>query len=346
MQQSVLVINVFEKPTAIWLYSRNLMRLDEYHMRVYDAFPKRSGISSRLTREIEMMSDAYLPSSFLKRQISKMEYDIIHYADPMVPPISDSKFKAIPIVTIHDNPKLLLNSDYYFPKSLTGKISKKFLKRNIEKYKDFPRLLAISDYTKNSLIDYGFTGEIDTIYHPVSPYFKHIEEKYSLRKALSLPVEKKLILSVSTDTRRKNLALLESAMKKLDQTFALVRVGKSVGNSISFFNVDNEKLNMIYNACDLLAVPSFEEGQGLPVIEALAIGIPVVASDIEVFHEIGGEALEYIDPYSVDSLVSGIKNALALSDSRITLGYKTSQKFSYEIFKDKMLGYYNRLGKE
>ncbi len=342
MKKYVLIINISKRPSSIWLYSRNLMRIDENRIKVIDTFVN----SNRLTREIMLSSDVWIRTNFIQRKIRGLEYDILHYDHPNIPPINNNKIGKPQVVTIYDNPNILINSDYYESDSVLGRIEKKYMKRTFDSYKNFDHILTETNYVKNSLIDYGFSGEIETIYLPVSPFFRHIEDKASLRKKLDLPIDKKLILSISTTYKRKNLQIIERAMKLLDKNYKLVRVGKQLDNSITFSNVDNETLNMIYNACDVLVFPSLEEGQGLPIIEAFATGLPVVASDIEVFHEAGGEAVEFVNPYNVDSLVTGIQNALALSDTRIQLGKKVIQNFSFEIFRQKMLRYYEKISED
>lgn len=143
--------------------------------------------------------------------------------------------------------------------------------------------------------------------------------------------------------REKNLNLIEKAMKILPDKFILVRVGTPLGHSITFHNVSNEQMNMIYNACDLLLIPSLEEGLGAPLIEGLTTGLPVVASDIEVFDEIGADVIEYINPLDVQSLIDGIHNAMERRDEMIRRGERIVPKFSFDTFKKKMLDYYNRL---
>ena len=342
MELNVLVINVFERPTAIWLYSRNLQGIDPMHISVYDAYPKSNPVS-RLKREMEMMSDSFLGTGFLNRNIVAANDTIIHYADPMVPPAVDKKFLKSKLVTIFDNPKVLLSTDLYFKDSVGGRLSKKFLNKNIEKYKNFENTLVESTYVKNSLIDFGFLGSIDVIYLPISPSFRPLGDKYNLRRKLNLPQDSKLILSVSTDIKRKNLNLIERAMKNMNDNIKLVRVGKPLGNSITFSNISNEILNELYNSCDVLVMPSLEEGFGLPIIEALATGLPVVASDIEVFHEIGGEALEYVNPMSVESLISGIENSIANGENKSKEAKIFIEKYSYDRFKRNMLQYYMKL---
>ena len=132
-------------------------------------------------------------------------------------------------------------------------------------------------------------------------------------------------------------------MKILPDRFSLVRVGTPIGNSITFQNVSNEMLNKIYNVCDVLLMPSIDEGLGLPVVEGFATGIPVVASDIEVFHEIGKDAVEYINPLDVQSLIDGIHNAVENKEKMISRADKIVPQFSFQIFKEKMLDYYKKI---
>ena len=335
----VKVINIWENPTAIYLYSRILTSVDKENISVLDEYQQVPG-SIRVKRKLQMGMDSYFQGLFLKNKLKNEVYDILHYADPMIPPVKTHKTC---VITIHDNPAILLNSDLYFSDAFADRITKKFLKRNIDRYVKFKNVLTNSNYVRTSLLEYGFTGNIETIHLPIDPHFKKLQGKDKLRNELGLPVGKTLLLSVFTNVKRKNLSVIEKAMKILPDNFALVRVGESIGKSITFQNVTNEKLNKIYNACDVLLMPSIEEGLGLPVIEGFATGIPVVASDIEVFHEIGKDALEYIVPTDVNSLVGGINTAVENRDKMICRGNKIAPEFAFEVFKKKMLCYYRQI---
>ena len=335
----VRVINTWDRHTAIWLYSRSLCKVDNKDISIYDEYSARTGIN-KLKRKLQMEMDSYFGGLFLKNNLKNYTYDIMHYADPMVPPIINNKTQ---IVTIHDNPRIFLSTDLFFDYSLFSISIKKLWNRNMDKYKKFENVLTNSNYVRKSLLEYGFIGNIETVYLPIAPFFKKLQNRNEIRKELELPDNKILLLSVSSNAKRKNLNLIEKAMEILPDNFALVRVGTPIGNSTTFQNVSNEKLNKIYNACDVLLMPSIEEGLGLPVVEGFTTGIPVVASDIEVFHEIGGDAVEYIDPMDVQSLIAGIKNAIENKDDMIIKGDKIALQFSFEIFKEKMLDYYRRL---
>jgi len=347
----VKVINSSEKFSSIWLYSRNLCKVDNESISVLDAYNKFNGIDL-MKREFQIGVDSYLGGLFLRKELDDEDYDILHYANQTISPV---KTRKVQIVTVHDNPYLFLQSGIYSSYTSNEKnfkklmkynvvlIKNRFLKKNMDRYKEFENVLTNSNYVGKSLLEYGFTGNIETIYLPVSPYFEKLQHKNEIRKELGLPDNKILLLSVSNNATRKNLVLIEKAMKILPDKFSLVRVGTPIGNSITFQNVSNEVLNKIYNACDVLLMPSIDEGLGLPIIEGFATGIPVVASDIEVFHEIGKDAVEYINPLDVQSLIDGIYNAVENKDKMISKADEIVPRFSFQIFKEKMLDYYKRI---
>ena len=200
----VKIVNVFPEPSSIFIYSRLLSKISQEEVSVSDVYSARNGVG-KLKRELTMEYDSIFRNRFLKRQIINEKFDILHYADPMVPPAS---LNSGQVVTVHDNPSLLLGSDMYSSDSLNGILTKKFLKRNFLKYSEFEHVLSVSDYVKRNLIDFGFEGEINTIYLPVAPFFTNILDKTSLRQELGLPQEKTLILSVSTNLKKKNLDLI------------------------------------------------------------------------------------------------------------------------------------------
>jgi glycosyltransferase involved in cell wall biosynthesis len=78
--------------------------------------------------------------------------------------------------------------------------------------------------------------------------------------------------------------------------------------------------------------PSRYEGFGLPVIEALSIGIPVVASDIPVFREVGGEEVEFFDPESATALAEAIDRAISSNGGQVARRRRREQagRFSWQ----------------
>ena len=100
---------------------------------------------------------------------------------------------------------------------------------------------------------------------------------------------------------------------------------------------DVEKWALLKNAMFLL-LPSFAEGFGLPVLEAMKVGTPVVASDIPVFRELFGDAVEYVDPHSPEDIGRGLCAVTADNNKRnqlILRGSKLVERFSWKIAAQK-----------
>lgn len=110
-------------------------------------------------------------------------------------------------MTVHDNPNTILRSDLIYGASVGDIMRKKYWKRLFNRYKYFEDVLTNSNYVRKSLLEYGFTGNVETIYHPVGPYFKRLTDKDKIRIELGLPIDKICLLSVSTNGKRKKSKL-------------------------------------------------------------------------------------------------------------------------------------------
>jgi glycosyltransferase involved in cell wall biosynthesis len=91
----------------------------------------------------------------------------------------------------------------------------------------------------------------------------------------------------------------------------------------------------VYAAAEILVMPSLIEGFGLPVLEAMACGTPVVCSRAASLPEVAGEAAEYFEPASVDDLAMAMERVLRSSQLQVTLrskGLERAKLFSWEEF--------------
>ena len=102
-------------------------------------------------------------------------------------------------------------------------------------------------------------------------------------------------------------------------------------------------MNEIYNARDVLLFPSLYEGFGYPLVEAFATGLPVVASDIEIFRETSGGAALLMDPNDSLDLATGIRLALENSEELKKKGFKRVKMFSFDRFAFEINEYYSTI---
>jgi glycosyltransferase involved in cell wall biosynthesis len=137
------------------------------------------------------------------------------------------------------------------------------------------------------------------------------------RKRLGLPVDKHIILHVGSEECRKNVPVLIEAFSRLRKKLPdsiLIRVGKRMAktqkiirtleleNSILYFqDVPEKDLSLFYNSADLFVFPSYYEGFGMPVLEAMSSGIPVLSTDVSSIPEIVGNSGVIVDPFDVDA---------------------------------------------
>ena len=273
---------------------------------------------------------------YIERVSRDIGHVIIHYTNQFsgvlnIPGVGD-------IVNVQDSPYYVENSSF---------IQRLYLRSLYNSLKKQQHIVTNTNHLKNELTEFGFEGEITTLYLPYSPRFRRLSlEKEALRKKLALPYNKKLVLSVSTDSARKNLQMVKKAVDELGSDFRLVRVGTPLGDSITFKAVDDESLNELYNACDVLLFPSLYEGFGLPIVEAFASGLPVVTSDIPTIREVAGDAAALSDPRNAEDIKDAIKFALNNSDNFAKKGIERSLKFSFDGFKKGIIALYKKIERE
>ena len=265
--------------------------------------------------------------------------DIIHITSQTMKPIFNSKKM---VVTIHDI--IPFNRDLAYSQVLE-KLKDAYMRSYVRKYLNYDNIITVSNHVKNQIVT-QFNIKENKI-SAISPYipnnFFAMHNKEFLRKELGLPDNKKLILSVSSNAPRKNLAMVESTMKKLGNSYQLVRIGSQVGNSITFTDVDDEKINKIYNACDMLLFPTLEEGFGYPVVEAFKTGLPVLSSDIDIIKEVSSGAALLVNPRDIHEVTEGVYSMLEKRNYYITMGYKRAKYYSPENIKKKLLSYYKTI---
>lgn len=215
------------------------------------------------------------------------------------------------------------------------------------------RVATVSEYSKKDIHEtYGIPLEkIDVVYDGAhSNYRPHTdEEKASIRKRYT--DGKPYIIFISTILKRKNLANLLIAFDKAKvewRELKLVVVGSKVwwqdelaeayshmlhqSDVIMPGHVDPEDLSSLLSAAEMLVYPSYFEGFGIPILEAMYAETAVVASKTTSMPEVGGDAVLYIDPHNPEDIAHAISN-LRNTDLRqklIERGRTQRTKFSWE----------------
>ena len=265
--------------------------------------------------------------------------DIIHITSQTMKPMFNNRKM---VVTIHDIIAFSRNMAYG---QILEKLKDAYMRSYLKTYLAYDNIITVSNHVKNQIITQFNINEnkIAAISPYVTDNFFPMHNKYVLRKELGLPENKKLILSVSSNAPRKNLAMVKSVMEKLGDSYQLVRIGSQVGNSITFSNVNDEKINKIYNACDMLLSPTLEEGFGYPVVEAFKTGLPVLSSDIDIIKEVSDGAALLINPKDINEVTEGVYRILEKRDYYVTRGFERAKYYSPENTKAKLLYYYENI---
>lgn len=210
-------------------------------------------------------------------------------------------------------------------------------------------ILTISEFSKSAIMgEYGVSEEHITV---VCPGITEFRIQNSMTKFAT-----KYILSVGTLQPRKNYVRLIEAFSRLDGDFDLLIAGKrgwlyeeilaapkkfGVENRVRFLDfVPDEDLPGLYANALCLALPSLYEGFGLPVLEAMHHGCPIVVSNTSSLPEIAGDAGIYVDPEDVSSIKDGLEKGIKArieGKKLIAMGLERAKQFTWENAAKKTL---------
>lgn len=291
---------------------------------------------------------------FTNRRELPQNIDLIHY--PYFEPffLTLPWRKSVPtVVTIHDLIPLVFPD--HFPRGLKGEIKWQIQKRSL---KGSAAVIVDSKSSQKDVFKYTSIPEekIFVVYLAAGEEFRQLKpgELTKIKNKYSLP--EKFVLYVGDATWNKNVPGLVRAIQKIN--LPLVLVGKRLAESdfdrknqwnkdlleveklthddkriFKLGFVPQEDLVGIYNLATVCVQPSFYEGFGLPVLEAMSCGCPVVTSRVSSLPEVAGEAAFYVDPYNTDDMANGIGEIYfntAVQEKFRKLGILQAKKFSWK----------------
>lgn len=263
------------------------------------------------------------------------------------------------IVTIHD--LIFLRYPQYYH----------FIDRKIYTYKfrkaceNADKIIAISECTKRDIIQYFHipADKIEVVYQGCDPVFEHpADNKKKEEVCAKYQLPARYILNVGSIEKRKNALLIARTLPQLPQDIHLVIVGRRTPytEKIECFaneqnltsrihiihNVSFGDLPAIYQLAEVFAYPSYFEGFGIPIIEALHSGIPVVAATGSCLEEAGGPDSIYIDPDNVNEAGQAFKEILANPEKKKQMAEKGKEfvkRFSEEKQAAQIMDIYNSI---
>jgi len=372
----------YHNQTGLGHYSRTLVHsLAEYYPehQYYLFNPKPSSLFSFSEKNIyEVQPSSFLHktfssawrSSWVKKDLQKLKIDLYHGLSHEIP-VDTHKTKIRSVVTIHD--LIHERSPEQYSKIDVAIYRKKF--RYACKHAD--HVIEISEQTKKDIIDFYKTPEekITVCYQSCNPGFSQTvseEEKARIKKFYNLPEQ--FFLYVGSIIERKNLLNICKAVFQLknELNIPLVVIGdgkeykQKVKEYISqiglekdiIFLSENESAKSqqsfqsavdfpaIYQSAIAMIYPSFFEGFGIPVLEALCSRLPVITSNVSCLPEAGGDAAYYVNPSNANEIAEGMKKIFtdrSLAALMKEKGWQHAQHFTQQKCATSVMNVYRSL---
>jgi len=362
---------VEEKRNSMEVYADNLManlrRLGQNGIEIDEFRPCMSSLARRLPEiaNCRMRINRYVGFPIQARRTRGMLNHILDHGYAHLLQVLDPKRT---VLTVHDVIPILGGM---------GKIRGVDLGRRrwlsewtARYYKKARRIIANSESTKSDLVKHcGCDPEVITVvYMGINSGFQPVPglKRKEYRITLGLPPENvKLVLITGQQFYKNQVAsirVMEHLQRRYGSTIWLVRLGRSsaewdlaIANSsfqqqVTYLaDLPSDRMPQLYNAVDCLLFPSWYEGFGLPPVEAMASGTPVVTSCVASLPEVVGEAGLMVSPDNVVGLAEAVEALLeneSLRQAQIQKGLEHVKKFDWTKNAIKTMEIYNEIIEE
>ncbi|MDR1632906.1 MAG: glycosyltransferase family 4 protein [Dysgonamonadaceae bacterium] len=359
--------------TGLGSYSRFIIEaLSEYYPdNTYFLFAPRQKVNDRLKTLISRSNVAFIfPSGISKllsslwrifgskKKINKNCVEIFHGLSNELP-VNIHSTGVKTVVTIHDLIFIRYPQYYHWidRKIYLWKFRRACLKADA--------IIAVSECTKRDIISLFRIAEekIKVVYQDCRPDFKwQISEEKQMQIAEKHQLPKRFILYVGSIEQRKNLLLAVKALSQIPEEIHLVAIGKSTPYQLEIakyahemgleyrLHIKNdfpfEDLPAVYQLSSVFVYPSFFEGFGIPVIEALSCGVPVIAATGSCLEEAGGPDSIYVDPLDDAALAAKIREVLEnkdLAKEMVNRGLAYMKRFDSQKIAGEIMEIYQEL---
>ena len=261
------------------------------------------------------------------------------------------------VVTIHD---LCPFTKFWDRSYFKRKIFEWHFKRTIKKAK---KIITISESSKEEIANVcpACDAKVKVIYEFVDEKFLRIKDCHNKERL----IKDEYILFVGNRKKHKNLGNLIEAFKiikkthselklviagnkftEIDEVDILKRKLRLKNEILEFMSPSDEEIISLYTNAKTFVLPSFYEGFGLPPLEAMALGVPVVVSDIPVLREVCGDAALFVDSHNKEDIAEGILKVLENNQLKIALiqkGLKRVKVFNREKIIQEYINLYQEI---
>ena len=295
--------------------------------------------------------------------LRRLHVDVFHGMDHVGIPLVGNAAKCV--VTVHDVIPLILPRTFTLRHRLVVRMALARVRQKAD------RIIVPSQTVKRDVVQHLGLAEDLVVVTPegCEPRFRPVPAEASLREvAAKYGLPPRYVLAVGTLEPRKNLTTLLEAFARLrraaaiDPALRIVLAGargwleepifqtvRSLGlEQVVCFPgfIDDDDLPAVYSGAAVFVFPSLYEGFGLPLLEAMACGVPVITSNISSMPEVAGDAAMLVDPRNVDGLAAAIAQVLrdeALRDRLRGAGIARARQFSWETAARQTLDAYASL---
>ena len=288
-----------------------------------------------------------------KRFLDKLSPDLVHFCMPQQPIL----YKGKHVTTFHD---LTLLKTYNSDKNWLVFHFKQFIGKFVFKHalKTSNHILASSNFTKNELVKFAkiaadkitvtylsadiFVDKLTTYKHPFQEFILYVGQQSDYKNIRRLGDAHQKLLSTHPNlglilVGNKNASLINNEKYFTDKKY----------RNIHFTGfLPNPQRDWLYTNATAYVFPSLMEGFGLPGLEAMGYGAPVVSSNATCLPEVYGDAAYYFDPNNTDDITSAIDKVLTdknLRDELIKKGYEQIKKYSWKRTAEQTHGVYQNI---
>jgi len=372
----------YHNQTGLGHYSRTLIHsLAEYypHHEYFLFNPRSSSLFGFPEPNVHEVLPLGFPSTFfrsawrsswVKKDLRKLGIDLYHGLSHEIP-IGIQNINIRSVVTIHD----LIHERY--PEQYSGIDIKIYRKKFQYACKNADSVITVSEQTKKDIVDYYSTPpeKISITYQSCNPSFANQladTQKEIIRLKYGLPA--KFFLYVGSIIERKNLMnickavfILRNEMQSplvvigdggkykqqvkdfvkqnnLEKKIIFLSEHSAARSSSSFQNA--EDFPAIYQSAIAMIYPSFFEGFGIPILESLWSGLPVITSTISSLPEVGGDAVYYVDPQRAEEIADGMRKIYldeTMANDLKERGFHQARKFTAASCAGRVMDVYKNL---